>query len=138
MIVNHWIIKILMVLLGTTLCLQTALAQQGQMNQQQMQQMMQNAQKMQKCFSNIDQSAVKALADRGKKVEAQVKALCKAGKRDQARGVALAYGKEVNASKDIQAMKKCATMNPAMMQNLPWIIAENAKNPDGGDICGGM
>lgn len=132
------IIKILAVLAVSTTLMQTALAQNGQMSDEQMRQMMQNAKKMQECFSNVDQSAIKSLAERGKRIEAEVKALCKAGNRDDAQKTAMTFGREVNASKDMQAIKKCSSMGQAMMKDSPWMVSEDGKNSKGGHICDGM
>ena len=138
MISNNPIIKTLFVLFVSTLFMQGVQARNRQMSQEQMQQMMQNAGKMQKCFANIDRSAMQAMAEKGKKIEAEVKALCKAGKRDKARDVAMAYGKEVNGSKEMQALKKCSAMAPQMMRNSPWMVSNNGTNAKGGHICDGM
>jgi len=118
--------------------MQTAQAQNGQMSEEQMRQMMQHAQKMQKCMSNIDQSAMEALAEKGKKMEAEVKALCKAGKRDQANNMAMVYGREVSGSKEMQAMQKCSAMAQGMMHNSPWMPGKGGKNSDGSHVCDGM
>ena len=130
MIPKFSIVKSLLFAFISVITFQNLQAQNGQMNEQQMRQMMQNAQKMQECFADIDQSALEALEARGKKMEAEVKALCKAGKRDQAQQMALAYGREINASKDMQAMKKCGTMSTQMMQNSPFMAGN-----DSGHIC---
>jgi len=138
MISNYSKIKILVVLAVSSILMQTALAQNGQMSDEQMRQMMQKAQKMQECFENVDQSAMKALAEKGKKVEKEVKELCIAGKRDQAQKMAMAFGKEVNTSEEMQAIDKCGTMAQGMMQNSPWMVSEDGKNSKGGHICDGM
>lgn len=138
MVSNNSIFKILFVLIVSTLFIQAVQSQEGQMSEEQMRQMMQNAQKMQKCFANIDQSAMEAMAARGKKLEAEVKALCSAGKRDQAQSKAMAYGKEISSSKEMQAMKKCGAMAGQMMKNSPWGVGEDGRNSKGGHICDGM
>jgi len=138
MILHYSKIKTLVVLAFSSILMQTALAQNGQMSDEQMRQMMQNAQKIQECISNIDQAAIKSLAEKGKKVEREVKALCQAGERDQAQKMAMTFGREVNASKEMQAMKKCSNMGQGMMQNSPWMVSEDGKNPKGGHICDGM
>ena len=119
----------------STIFVQSAQAQNGRMNEAQMRQMMQDAQKMQECLADIDQSAMEALAARGKKMEAEVKTLCKAGKRDQAQDRAMAYGREVNASKEMQAVKKCGNMAQQMMKNSPWISNEDGMGSGEGHIC---
>ena len=138
MISNYSKSKIIVVLAVSSVLMQTALAQNGQMSDEQMRQMMQNAQKMQECFSNVDQAAIKSLAERGKKIEAEVKALCKEGKRDQAQKIAMTFGKEVNSSKEMQDMRKCSNMGQAMVKNSPWMVSEDGKNSRGGHICEGM
>lgn len=124
-----------LVLIVSVILLQSVQAQNRQMNEDQMRQMMQNAQKMQQCFANIDQSAMEALTARGKKVEAEVKALCKSGKRDQAQKRAMAYGRELNTSKEMQAMRKCGNMAQQMMKNSPWMTDENGMASGNGHIC---
>jgi len=135
MIMNYSISKTLFVLILSILFGQNLQAQDRQMSEEQMRQMMQNAQKMQECFADIDQSAMEALAEKGKKMEAEIKALCKAGKRDQAQDKAMAYGREVNTSKEMQAMKKCGNMSRQMMNNSPWMPSDDGKNSKGGHIC---
>ena len=120
------------------LCLTLSLGQAAhaqQMDPAQMQQMIQNSGEMQKCLSRIDKSAIQALALKGEQVEAQVKALCKAGNSAQARAETMAFMREVNASSDMQAMKKCAAMNPIMMQLMPLLDEGAGKNGKDIQIC---
>lgn len=56
----------------------------GGMSDEQMRNMMENMEKMQKCFENIDQSAMENLEKEGQRVGAEIESLCKAGKRDEA------------------------------------------------------
>ncbi len=114
--------NLVFILIGLTI--QTAQAAPQGMSEEQMQQMMKQAEEMQKCYGNIDQSFFKNLETKGKKMEAEVKALCKAGKRDKAQDTAMKFGKEMAASKEIQAMKKCGAMAEQMMAQMPMMTPD--------------
>ena len=90
-----------------------AQAPQG-MDQQDMQVIMQQMQEMQECMADIDTNELKALEQRSKQLEAEVKSLCSAGKRADAQDKAIDFSKEIMASSTMQTMKKC-TENVASM-----------------------
>ena len=96
------------ILLLSALCPPLALfAQNEQMSEEQMQQMMENAGKMEDCMAKMDQKAMDTFAAKGEKAHAEIKKLCAAGKRDEAQKMAMDYGKEMAASKEMQAMQQC-------------------------------
>jgi hypothetical protein len=109
-------------------------AENGQMTDEQMQQMMENTGKMQECMAKVDQKAMDALTAKGEKVNAEIKNLCAAGKRDEAQKMAIDYGKEMAASKEMQAMQKCGEMAKGMMPQGPG--SGDGKKP--GHVCDGM
>ncbi len=102
------------------------------MDSAQMQLMMENAQKMQACMSEIDASAMEAMARDAQAVQQKIKALCAAGKREQALSDAIAYGKQVNASPEMQKMQGCRQYMKGMM---PKITLPDAGTKDGSHIC---
>jgi predicted lipoprotein len=106
------------------------------MTEEQMQQMMKQAEAMQKCFGKIDQSAFQALEAKGKKMETEIKAYCRAWKRAKAESTAMKYGKEMAASKEIQAMKKCGAMAQQMMAQIPMIAPDDVNRS--GHVCDNM
>lgn len=115
--------------IALTTCLLTmpALAQMPQgVDQQDMQAIMLEMQKMQECMADVDSSELKALEQRSKELEAEVKALCSAGKRADAQDKAVDFSKEIMASKAMQTMKACtadlAAMAPQM--NIPDMTEE--------------
>ena len=101
------------------------------MDPAQMQQMMENAQKMQACMSEVDQSAMEAMA-RDAQAFQQNKALCAAGKRDQAMSDAIAYGQQVNASPEMRKMQACRKYMEGMMPKIPVLDSPTA---GGSHIC---
>ena len=108
------------ILLLSVLCMPLALfAQDEQMSEEQMQQMMENAGKMQDCMAKMDQQAMDDFAAKGEKVNAEIQNLCSVGKRDEAQKMAIEYGKEMAASKEMQAMQKCGEMAKGMMPQGP-------------------
>lgn len=102
-----------------------AQAPQG-MDQQDMQVIMQQMQEMQECMADIDTNELKALEQRSKQLEAEVKSLCSAGKREDAQDKAIDFSKEIMASSTMQTMKKCtanvASMVPQM--NVPDMVEQ--------------
>ncbi len=89
------------------------------MSDAQMQQMMQQAGAMQKCFENIDQSAIQGLEAKGRNMESKIRALCSAGKRDEAMRAAMKYSKEIHNDPQLKAIRKCSEMMQGMMANMP-------------------
>jgi hypothetical protein len=87
------------------------------MNEADMQKMMQHMEKMQSCMEKVDQSELKALEQRSKKMESEIKSLCASGKRDKAQQEAIAFGKEIANDPSIKIMMKCGEiMKDAMPQ----------------------
>lgn len=122
-------------LLLSVLCMPlVSFAENGLMSDEQMQQMMEGAGKMQECMAKVDQKAMDALTAKGEKVNAEIKKLCAAGKRDEAQKKAMDYGKEMAASKEMQAMQKCGAMAQGMMPQHPG--PGDGKKP--GHVCDGM
>lgn len=102
------------------------------MDPAQMQLMMENAQKMQACMSEVDQSAMEAMASDAQAVQQKIKALCAAGKREQAMSDAIAYGQQVNASPEMQKMQACRKYMEGMMPKIPVLDTPTA---GGTHIC---
>jgi hypothetical protein len=109
----------------------------GGMSEEQMQQMMEQAQKIQECMAKIDQSAMDAFAAKAEKMHKDMEALCAAGKRDQAQSIAITYGKEISASKEMKGIKKCSEMATGMMQQMP-MMQNLDKDYDKRHVCDGM
>lgn len=85
------------------------------MNDADMQKMMQQMKKMQSCMKDVDQSELKALEQRSRRMEAEVKSLCAGGKRDQAQNKAISFGKEIVNEPTMKLMRKCGEMMKDMM-----------------------
>jgi hypothetical protein len=114
----------------------TAVAQS--MNEEQMQRMMQQAEAAQKCFANIDQSAMQDLQDSGQQMEAEIKALCAAGKRDEAMSRAMKYGKEMRDDPQLQEIRKCSEMMQGMMGQMPSPYMPPDTDEEAGHVCDDM
>lgn len=110
----------------------TPLAHAQGMDPAQMQLMMENAQKMQACMSEVDQSAMEAMARDAQAFQQKIKALCAAGKRDQAMSDAISYGQQVNASPEMQKMQACRKYMEGMMPKIPVL---DSPTTDGAHIC---
>lgn len=80
---------------------------------------MQNLQKMESCLNNVDQEQLKALEQRQKKFDAEVKALCDSGKRDKAQNKAMLFEKEMTKNPTVQAVTKCSEIAKGMMPEMP-------------------
>lgn len=102
---------------------------------QQMQGMMKKAQEMQACMQNVDQAEMRALEQKGKQMQIEVKKLCAAGKRDQALDVAIEYSQEMAKSPAIQEMKKCGEMMQEMMPELSQFSKDYSGDNSDGHIC---
>ena len=103
------------------LCLMpiTSLAQNPMgMSQQDMQKMMQQMQEAQACMEKIDQSELKALEEKSKKFDAEMRSLCASGKRDAAQDKAMDYMREVVNSPVVQEAKRCGEKMKGMMQGM--------------------
>ena len=97
------------------------------MNEADMQKMMQQMEKMQSCMEKVDQAELKALEQRSKKVEAEIKSLCASGKREKAQQQAIAFGREIANDPSMKTMIKCSKiMKDAMPQiNFTGVDSEN-------------
>lgn len=92
--------------------------------------------KMQQCMAGMDPGVMEKLEGRGKKFEAEVKALCAAGKRDEAQSKAIAYGREMAASDEMKAMKKCGDMASQMMpRSAARATGDGGSGGAAGNIC---
>ncbi len=109
------LISILLIILPVTVTAQNSPG----MSEKETQQMMQQIQNLQKCMQNIDQSEMKALEQRAKKFEKEVKSLCKKGQRDQAQKKAISFGMEVSKTPVMQKMKKCGEQMTGVMKKMP-------------------
>ena len=133
---NIFTLKSLLVLAFIILPVLTVQAGQ-EMSEEQMQQMMEQAQKMQECMAKIDQTVMEALAAKAEKMHKDMKALCAAGNRDRAQSVAISYGKEVSATKEMKAMVKCSEMATGMMQQMP-MMQNLDKDYEKHHVCDGI
>lgn len=88
------------------------------MNEADMQKMMQQMEKAQSCLEKVDQSKLKALEQRSKKMEMEIKSLCANGKRDEAQNKALAFGKKIANDPSIKTMMKCTDSMKGMMPEI--------------------
>jgi hypothetical protein len=98
------------------------------MSEAQMQQMMKQAEAAQACMQKVDQSQLKALEIKGKKMQAEIKALCAAGKRDKAMSTAMEYSMQMKNDPALKEMSKCGEMMQGMM---PKPYSPIAEGPDG-------
>ncbi len=80
------------------------------MNEADMQKMMQQMEKMQTCMENVDQKDLKALEQRSRQMESELKSLCASGKRDQAQKKAISFAKEITNDTTMKTMRKCGEM----------------------------
>lgn len=128
--------------LVATLLLFTASMSTGAqgMSQEEMQQMMQQGAAAQKCFADIDQSAMQQLDAKGRQMEAEIKALCAEGKRDEAMSAAMKYGGEIRDDPQLQAIRKCSEMMQGMMAQMPkpYMPPEPGEDGKGGHVCDDM
>lgn len=102
------------------------------MDEAQMQKMMEQAQKMQTCMAEIDQAALERMKQESDALMSEVQALCRDGERDAAQDKALAWGKQVAKSDELQKMKKCGEMMQGAMPKTPPSPDELAER---GHIC---
>ena len=89
------------------------------MSEEQMQKIMEQAQKIQACMEKIDQSALENIVIRGQAMEKEIRSLCLTGKRDIAQKKAIAYGREINSSREMKEMQKCSAIAGDMMNQIP-------------------
>jgi hypothetical protein len=102
------------------------------MDEAQMQQMMEQAQKMQTCMADLDRVALEEMKQESDALMSEVKALCDAGERDEAQDKAIAWGKKIARSDQMQQMKKCGEMMQGVMPMQPPTPDELAAR---GHIC---
>lgn len=87
-----------------------------------MEKSMQQMREMQACMKDIDQSELKKIENRSKKIDTEIKSLCAQGKRDAAQNKAISYGKEISKNPTMKKMTQCAKKmkeNPAMKKFMP-------------------
>lgn len=97
----------------------TAFAQSYRgMSEADMQKMMQQMEKMQSCVEQIDKNKLKALEQRSRKIEQEVKALCTDGKRDQAQKKAMAFGEEIVKDPTMKHIRKCGAKMGSIMPKM--------------------
>ncbi len=77
------------------------------MNEADLEKMMQQMEKMQSCMGRIDETKIKSLEQRTKKMEAEVQSLCAAGDRDQAQEKAMAYGEDLANDPTMRSLVEC-------------------------------
>ena len=108
------------------------------MDPAQMQKMMEQAQKLQSCMQQIDRSALKALEQRGRAMETEIKQLCAAGKRGEALSTAMNFAMESMQDPAVQAMKSCGEQVMHFLPNLPTDPADLEKEQENKHICDSM
>lgn len=110
--------KISMIFLFLFLPLVSSAQNYQGMNEEDMQKMMQQMQKMQSCMEDVDQSKLKALEQRSRQLESEVKSLCANGKRDQAQKKAISFGKDFVNDPTMKKMRKCGEMMKDVMPKM--------------------
>jgi ethanolamine utilization protein EutQ (cupin superfamily) len=88
------------------------------MNEAEMQKMMQQMEKMQSCMEKVDKKELKALEQRSRQMEADVKSLCASGKRDEAQKKAISFGKEITNDATMKMMRKCGEIVKDMIPKM--------------------
>lgn len=106
---------------------------QNMMDPAKMQQMMQQMQTMQACMQNIDPSEMRAMEQRGRALEKELKMLCARGERDAAQDAAMRYAMETAKNPALQEMKKCGEQ---MMQYMPKLPYQDMASDDNGEHSG--
>ncbi len=92
------------------------------MNKADIEKSMQQMREVQACLKNIDQSELKKIGMRSRKIDAEIKSLCAQGKRDKAQNKAISYGKEISGNPTMKKMAQCTAkikQNPAMKEFIP-------------------
>ena len=96
-----------------------SLAQNYQgMNEADMQKMMQQMEKMQSCMEDVDTDRLKALEQKSRQMETEIKSLCADGKRDEAQKKALSFGKEISNDRTMKTIQKCGEMMKDIMPEI--------------------
>ncbi|WP_305906619.1 hypothetical protein Q9L42_020080 [Methylomarinum sp. Ch1-1] len=106
------------------------------MDQAKMQQMMQQMQNMQRCMQGIDQAEMKALEQRGRTMEAELRGLCAQGKREEAQTAALEFAMETAENSALQTMKKCGEQMQGLLPDLP--LGPSRNDLKDRHVCDGM
>lgn len=88
------------------------------MSEADMQKMIQQMEKMQTCVEQVDKNKLKALEQRSRRIEQEVKALCADGKRDQAQKKAISFGEEVVKDPTIKQVRQCGEMMDSIMPTM--------------------
>ena len=83
-----------------------------------MEKMMQQAEAAQACFEKIDEAQLKALEQKGRKMEQDINALCKAGKTSEATRKAMQYSRQLLSDPSFKQIKTCAKFMDGMMPML--------------------
>jgi len=104
------------------------------MSEAQMQQMMKQAEAMQTCMAKVDQSSLKALEVKGKKMQSEIKALCAAGKRDKAMSTAIEYSMQMKNEPALKEMSQCGEMMQEMLPK-PYSPIEEGDNGKPTHVC---
>lgn len=111
------------------------MAAAGEMNDEQLQQMMEQMQAMQACIAKIDQADMDRLAARAEAVQMEIDALCTAGRRDQAQERAIARGREMMDSKEVEEMIKCGEMAQQMIEQMDFLNQESKDELQNLHVC---
>ena len=88
------------------------------MNEAEMDKMMQQMEQMQSCMEKVNEKDLKALEQRSKQMEREVKALCNSGKRDEAQKKAIEFGKEITKDPTMAQMRQCGEMMKPMLSKM--------------------
>ena len=88
------------------------------MNEEDMQKMMQQMEKMQSCMEKVDTDRLKALEQKSRQMETEIKSLCDSGKRDEAQKKALSFGKEIANDRTMKTIQKCGEMMKDIMPEI--------------------
>lgn len=116
----------------------------GNISQQDMNNMMQQMQEAQACMAKVDQRELKALEQRAKTFESDMRAMCKAGKRSQAQSEAISFSKEVMNNASVKQLRACSekmqgsmkNMMQQMQQNIP--MANSDTDYSSSHVCDGF
>lgn len=119
------------------LSLQTARAENmSPMDTPQMQNMIQQMNKMQQCLQEVDEMELHRYEEKINALEIELRRLCKAGKDAEAQQKAVAFARELNASKIFQQIEACSAemRHSGFMPPAP-LTLENIEQDQGESIC---
>jgi predicted lipoprotein len=88
------------------------------------QDMMQKMMAMQQCMEGIDQNELRQLEQKARQFEAELKGLCASGKDQQAQSEAIAFSKQVMASKSLVQVRECSKIMEGMIPEIPFADLE--------------